>query len=79
MRADICDSSDDAAVARFRGVLRGLGAQLEDKSWAIGVDLHRLKIGDVELLVFSDAWSLDIEGPDDLVQRILTEYEQTQV
>ena len=74
MRADICDSNDEAAVARFRGVLRGLGAQLEDKSWAIGVDLHRLKIGDAELLVFSDQWSLDIEGPDDLVQRILSEY-----
>ena len=54
--------------------LRRLGAQLDDKSWAMGVDLYRLRIGDQELSVFSDAWSLDIEGPDDLVQRVLREY-----
>ena len=51
-----------------------MGAQLDDKSWAIGVYLYRLRIGDEELSVFSDEWSLDIEGPDDLVQRVLKEY-----
>jgi hypothetical protein len=74
MRADICDSNDEAAVARFRGVLRRLGAQLDEKSWALGVDLYRLRIGDEELSVFSDAWSLDIEGSDDLVKRVLREF-----
>jgi hypothetical protein len=53
-----------------------LGAQLDEKSWAIGVDLYHLRIGDEELSVFSDEWSLDIEGSDDLVQRVLREYEQ---
>jgi phenylalanyl-tRNA synthetase beta subunit len=76
MHADICDSNDKAAVARFRDALRRLGAQLDEKSWAIGVDLYHLRIGDEELSVFSDEWSLDIEGSDDLVQRVLREYEQ---
>jgi hypothetical protein len=77
MRADICDSNDEAAVARFRDALRRLGAQLDEKGWAIGVDLYRLKIGDEQLSVFSDEWSLDIEGSEDLVQRVLREYAQT--
>ena len=74
MRADICDSNDEAAVARFRDALRRLGAQLDEKDWAIGVDLYRLKIGDEQLSVFSDEWSLDIEGSEDLVHRVLREY-----
>jgi hypothetical protein len=76
MRADICDSNDEAAVARFGDVLRSLGAKLDEKSWAIGVDIYRLTIGDAELSVFSDTWSLDIEGPDDLVPKILRAYAQ---
>lgn len=74
MRADICDPNDAAAVARFRDVLRRMGAQLEKKDWFIGVDLYILKIGSEQLSVFSDAWSLDIEGSEDLVQRVLREY-----
>lgn len=75
MRADICESNDEAAVARFRVTLHRLGAQLEEKSWAIGVDLYQLEIGGQKLSVFSDEYSLDIEGPEDLVQRVLQEYQ----
>jgi phenylalanyl-tRNA synthetase beta subunit len=77
MRADICDSNDEVAVARFRDALHRLGAMLDDKSWGLGVHLYRLRIGEEELSVFSDEWSFDIEGSDDLVQRVLREYEQT--
>ena len=77
MRADICDSNDDVAVARFRDALRLLGAQLDEKSWAIGTDFYRLRIGDEELSVFSNEWSLDIEGSDELVQRVMREYQHT--
>lgn len=76
MRADICNSDDEAAIASFRDALRRLGAQLDEKSWAIGVDLYRLRIGDEELSVFCDDWSLDIEGSDALVQKVLKEYKQ---
>jgi hypothetical protein len=76
MRADICDPDDNAAVERFRHTLQRLGAQLGDKDWAMGCDVYRLKIAGEELTVFSDAWSIDIEGPDDLVCKILSEYKQ---
>ena len=69
-----CMIAVQGAVSRFRDALRRLGAQLDDKSWAIGVDLYRLKIGDEQLSVFSDEHSLDIEGSDGLVQRVLREY-----
>jgi hypothetical protein len=76
MRADICDPSDNAAVERFRAALRQLGATEADSSWAIGVTVHRIRIGDEELLVFNDSWSIDIEGPDTLVQRVVSQYER---
>lgn len=79
MHADICDSNDETAVARFREALRRMGAQVADKGWAIGVDLYRLRIGDEELSVYWDAYSLDIEGSDALVQRVLSEMEPTAV
>jgi len=74
MRADICGSNDAAAVARFREALGRLGAQLDDKNWAIGVEHSRLKIAEQHLSIFSDAWSVDIEGSDELVKRVLSEY-----
>ena len=77
MRADICESNDEAAVARFRESLRRLGAHLDEKTWAIGVDLYRLTIGGEQLSVFTDAWTLDIEGSEQLVQRVLGEYART--
>jgi hypothetical protein len=77
MRADICDSNDEASVARFRTAVRRLGARLEEKDWAIGVDLYRLRVGSEELSVFCDEWSVDIEGPEALVRRVLDEYART--
>ena len=77
MHADICDPSDKAAVERFRKALIQLGAKVEDQTWGIGVDLYRVKIGDDELAVFSDTWSIDIQGDDELVKRVLQVYEHT--
>ena len=74
MRADICDPDDDAAVEKFRAVLQSLGAGLSGKGWGLGVDVYRLNIGGEELTVFSDTWSIDIEGPDDLVRRVLSAF-----
>jgi hypothetical protein len=74
MPADICDPSDEKAVERFRESLHRLGAHLKKTcADSMGVDLYDLTIGEQELMVFSDAWSLDIEGPDDLVRRVLEE------
>lgn len=77
MRADICDPSDTAAVERFRVALKSLGPNLIKKGWAIDVDIYDLQIGDKILTVFSDAWSIDIQGPDDLVQQVIKEFQRS--
>jgi len=75
MRADICDADDAAAINTFRNSLRRMGVKLLDKDWTLGVNRHVLDIDGELLTVFSDAWSLDIEGPDQLAQRVLRECE----
>ena len=74
MRADICDVGDAASIERFRAALKRLGANIDARDWALGVDVYRLRIGDDELTIFSDAWSIDVEGPDALVHALLREY-----
>jgi hypothetical protein len=71
MRADICDSDDEKSVERFKSALSRLEAKPIGKQWAVGVDVFELQIGDATLTVFSDAWSIDIEGPDHLVTKVL--------
>lgn len=77
MRADICDPHNDPAVQRFRATLRSLGAEVAEKYWGIGVNHYRLKIAGETLSIFADAWSVDIDGPDALVERVLREFENT--
>ena len=77
MRADICKPDDTAAVERFRIALRQLCAVRQAKDWVPDCDIYRMKIGEDELTIFCDELSLDIEGADDLVHRVLREYEQT--
>jgi hypothetical protein len=76
MHADICAANDEAAVARFRDVLRRLEAQPERDDWFTGCDLYTFTIGGETLSVVRDEWSLDIEGPDHLVKKIALEYAQ---
>jgi len=76
MRADICEPDDSAAVERFRSALGRLGAVRQVKDWVPDCDIYRMRLGDDELTIFCDQWSLDIEGPDDLVHRVMREYEQ---
>jgi len=76
MRADICDSNDEAAMTRFRETLKRLGASLVKKDWSMGVDLYHVQIGEEKLLVFSDEWSTDIEGSDQLIRLVLSEYQK---
>jgi hypothetical protein len=78
MRADICNPDDEIAVERFKDVLKQLGATLNAKSWGLGVDVLHLQINNSELTVFSDAWSIDIEGSEELVGQILVLLNQKQ-
>ena len=71
MHADICDPDDEIAVECFKSVLTQLGAKGTGKAWGLGVDVLELKIGESTLTVFSDPWSIDIEGSEKLVQQVL--------
>lgn len=70
MRADICDPTEETKVERFRAVLRELGAVKEEQAWAVGVDLWTIRVREMELRIYQDAWSIDIDGPDELVAEI---------
>lgn len=77
MRADICASDDYDTRDRLLAALGEIGAAHEgDWDSSLGVGLHRFRIGAEVLTIFIDAWSVDIEGPDDLVQRVLAELDR---
>jgi hypothetical protein len=73
VRADICEPDDDYAVERFRQALRRMGADLSEKGWGLGVHVYRVTIRGEQLTIFSDDWSIDVEGPDELVRAVLQE------
>jgi hypothetical protein len=70
-RADICSSDDYETRDRLVSAIRELGGRIDGEEWAIGVGLTRFRIGAEELSVFTDAWFVDIAGPDELVKRVL--------
>jgi hypothetical protein len=79
MRADICDPEDTDRLAHFRAILRAIKAELiEHHDSSLGVDLWEFRIGDATLNVFADPWSVDIEGPPTIVQRIIEQMTQFQ-
>jgi hypothetical protein len=75
MHANICDPDDKGTVVRFRNALDSLGALLLDHEWVADVDLWRFRIGSGVLRVFVDTWSVDIDGPDELVEKVLSTFQ----
>jgi hypothetical protein len=71
MRADICASDDYETRQRLLSALAEVGAANEGDWEALGVGLHRFRVGFEALTVFIDAWQVDIEGPDELVRQVL--------
>ena len=72
MRADICDPEDAQGVELFSSALKQIGAVLSSThESSLGVDLRHDGVGDDELLVFVDSWSIDVEGPENVVNRLL--------
>lgn len=71
MRADICDPSEEKKVERFRAVLAELGAKKKEEGSGLGVDLWIVYIQKQEIRIFQDAWSLDIDGPEEIVSEIV--------
>jgi hypothetical protein len=72
MHADVCDPSDQKAVERFNGVLQRLGAKGVATVLDSGSALSIIQIGESQLIIYNDLMSID--GPDDLVQKILEEF-----
>ena len=77
MRADVCDPKDNAALLRFFAALRKLGASPPEKAWGPGVHVYHVKIGGEPLTLISNNWSVDIDGPNTVVERVLLEFENT--
>ena len=71
MHAPICDAQDHATLDRFASVLGEFCAVQVREGWGMGVTVREYRIGDHALKVFSDTWSVDIEGPDAIVKGIL--------
>ena len=73
MRTDICAREDLDAQTALLEALGSVGAAPEDDlpDVPLPTGLLRFRAGHEVLTVFSDAWGVDLEGPDDLVNRVL--------
>lgn len=73
MRVDICSREDMETQALLLQALAEIGAIPDQGAildLPLGQGLHRFIAPDGMLTVFADAWGVDLEGPDDLVQRV---------
>ena len=78
MRVDVCTTEDYDTKAALVAALAEVGAvydaadSLDSGDSPLGVGLHRFRTpaGDA-LTVYADAWGVDLEGPDALVNRVL--------
>ena len=74
MRIDICAREDEVTQLTLLEVLTSIGAFSEDDSpleVPFSTGLHRFRVGFEMLTVFVDTWIVDLEGPDELVKRVL--------
>jgi hypothetical protein len=75
MRTDICAREDIEAQTALLEALGSVGAAPEDDlpDVPLPTGLLRFRAGHEVLTVFTDAWGVDLEGPDSLVKRVMTE------
>lgn len=76
MRVDVCTTEDEGTKAALLAALAAVGASAEDADAGddavLGQGLHRFRTAAGEAVtVFADAWGVDLEGPDALVNRVL--------
>jgi hypothetical protein len=74
MRTDICAREDVETQTTLLKSIGGLGAMPDDDMGSevpLPIGLHRFTGPDGTLTVFVDAWGVDLEGPDELVRRVL--------
>jgi hypothetical protein len=74
MRTDISAREDVETQAALLEALASVGAVPDDDTALevpLPIGLHRFTAPEGTLTVFADAWGVDLEGPDDLVRRVL--------
>lgn len=76
MRVDVCTTEDADTQAALLAALGEVGATPDDPDRAeyegFGSGLHRFRTAAGEVLtVYADAWGVDLEGPDAVVNRVL--------
>jgi hypothetical protein len=72
VHAEICDIDHTAVLAQFRVVLRESGAVPGKEIPAPGLQMMFVAIGSQEIVVLRDDLSVDIDGPLELVERIVS-------
>ena len=73
MLVTICPSDDERGVARLLVALQAAGVMYDDfidSSLGLGVNVFRFHDGQA-VTVYRDVWFVDLEGPDELVNRIV--------
>jgi hypothetical protein len=74
MRVDVCAREDYDTLAALLAALEVVGArpvEPDADGAELGAGLHRFRTADGRpLTVFVDAWGVDLEGPDELVNRV---------
>ena len=80
MRIDICASDDYATQSALLEALSRVGAY-PDEDFDLEVPMpqgfNQFRLGTEFLTVFADAWIVNLEGPDELVERVLAELRET--
>lgn len=74
MRIDVCAREDEVTQITLLEVLTSVGAFPDDDSpleVPFSTGLHRFRVGFEMLTVFVDTWLVDLEGPDELVKRVI--------
>ncbi len=74
MRTDICVREDTDTQSSLLDALSSVGAEADDdfpQEVPLPIGLHRYITPQGMLSVLSDAWGIDLEGPDELVRRVL--------
>lgn len=74
MRTDICAREDHDTQVDLLDALAAVGASPDDDAAPdvpFPTGLHRFRAGPEPLTVFVDAWLVDLEGPDELVRRVV--------
>ena len=72
MLVTICPADDERGIARLLTALHAAGAMFDDFiDGSLGAGVSTFRVGEQILSVYRDVWLVDLDGPDELVNRIV--------